>query len=132
MDRSGFFYPKRCGESHVCVRVFTQNGFWIQNMQQGSWELLVFSLCCLSSSYGFCFFPTLRCSFVFMCFIIFVFRVVSLSVFTQKKYFRFQDGYSRRIWITICLLVVIYTVIVYFHVSDGTNAWMKKTPQNLI
>lgn len=78
------------------------------------------------------FFPTPRCSLVFMCFIIFIFRVVSLSVFTQKRFFRFQDGYGRRIWITICLLVVIHGAIVYFRVSDGTNPWMKKTPQNLM
>lgn len=81
------------------------------------------------------FFPTPHCSLVFMCFIssiiyIFLSSVLYHCQFLPKKKIRFQDGYSRRIWTTICLLVVIYIVIVYFHVSDGTNPWMKKTPQN--
>lgn len=130
MDRCGFFYPQRCRESHVCVRVFTQNQFWVQNMQQGFWELLVFSLCCLSSSNGCWLYPNTAlqsCLHVFLSFLLP--GCIIVSIFTQKRYFRFKDGYSRRIWITICLLVVIYTVIVYFHVSDGTNPWMKKTPK---
>ena len=126
MDRCGFFYPKRAEKAmYVCVCSLKMGfGFKTCNKGLGNWwysPCVVYLRPMVSV-----FFPTLRCSLVFMCFIIFIFRVVSLSVFTQKRYFRFQDGYSRRIWITICLLVVIYTVMICFHVSDGTNPWMKK------
>ena len=69
------------------------------------------------------FFPTPHCSLVFMCFIIFIFRVVSLYQFLPRKNISAsKTGIVEEFGLPCAL----------FHVSDGTNPWMKKTPQNLM